>query len=254
MPEKLNIDFVPCFNFEMIKKLENCLLVFDDSCEEIYREREFVKIAVAGRHKTIHCIFVKHNLFHQSKWSRTIDFNTTHVLFKSPHDFQQFDHLGRQVNKWEFVRNCYQKATSSSYGHFFDWFRSKNKRIFAVLFQYRRGRSYKFLSTSFSRKRHRFAKWKKNAHILKHWQSKEKKNFFKSLLCECSADEVKFLRECALNVITEISHLMSVAYSPMKKSLKFYPMLRHVTRKDKFLPPAKGSNWCRRSVVLSTHI
>ena len=69
--------FVPCLDFEMIKKLENCLVVFDDSCEKIYQEKEVDKIVVAGRYKKIHCIFVKHNLFHQSKWSRTIDFNIT---------------------------------------------------------------------------------------------------------------------------------------------------------------------------------
>ena len=32
MSEKLNIEFIPCLDFEMIKNLENCLLVFDDSC------------------------------------------------------------------------------------------------------------------------------------------------------------------------------------------------------------------------------
>ena len=34
MCERLNIEFIPCLDFEMIKNLENCLLVFDDSCEE----------------------------------------------------------------------------------------------------------------------------------------------------------------------------------------------------------------------------
>ena len=83
MEKNLNIEFVPCLDFDMIKNLEDCLLIFDDSCEEIYQEKEFVKLAVAGRHKKVHCIFVKHNLFHQSKWSRTIDLNTTQiVLFK----------------------------------------------------------------------------------------------------------------------------------------------------------------------------
>ena len=33
MAQKLNIEFVPCLDFEMIKDLKNCLLVFDDSCE-----------------------------------------------------------------------------------------------------------------------------------------------------------------------------------------------------------------------------
>ena len=105
MAEELNIEFVPCLDFSMIKKLEDCLLVFDDSCEKIYHKKEFVKLAVAGRHKKVHCIFVKHNLFHQSKWSRALDLNTTHImLFKSPRDLQQIDHLGRQLKKVEFLR------------------------------------------------------------------------------------------------------------------------------------------------------
>ena len=118
MSEKLDIEFVSCLNFQMIKQLENCLLVFDDSCEEIYQEKEFVKLAVAGRHRNVHCIFVKHNLFHQSKWSRTIDLNTTHIiLFKSPRDLQQIDHFGRQLKKVDFLRETYRKATSEPYGH-----------------------------------------------------------------------------------------------------------------------------------------
>ena len=120
MQDKIeDIEFLPCLEFEMIKNLENCLLVFDDSCEEIYQEKDFVKLAVSGRHKKVNCIFVKHNLFHQSKWSRTIDLNTTHiVLFKSPRDVQQIDVFGRQLNNTEFIRDCYKKATSEPFGHF----------------------------------------------------------------------------------------------------------------------------------------
>ena len=99
-------------------KLENWVLVFADSCEEICRRRHF-NIAVAGRHKKIHCFLFKHNLFHQSKSSRTIDLNTTHVVqFKSPSDVQQIDHFGSHLNDLEVIRNCYQNATSPSYGHF----------------------------------------------------------------------------------------------------------------------------------------
>ena len=82
------------------------------------RKKEFVKLAIAGRHKKVHCIFVKHNLYHQSRWSRTIDLNTTHiVLFKSPRDLQQIDNFGRQLKKDEFLRDCYNQATSLPYGH-----------------------------------------------------------------------------------------------------------------------------------------
>ena len=118
MSEKLVIEFVPCLDFQMIKELRNCLLVFDDSCDEIYQEKKIVKLALAGRHKNVHCIYVKHNLFHQSKLSRTIDLNTTHIiLFKSPRDLQQIDHFGRQLKKVDFLRHTYSKATSEPYGH-----------------------------------------------------------------------------------------------------------------------------------------
>ena len=73
MSERINTEFFPRLDFEMIKNLEKCLLVFDDSCEEIRQEQAFVKLAFASRHRKLHCIFVKHNLFHQSKWSRTTD-------------------------------------------------------------------------------------------------------------------------------------------------------------------------------------
>ena len=118
MSERLNIEFIPCLDFEKIKNLENCLFVFDISCEEIYQEQAFVKLAVTGRHGKLHCIFVKHNLFHESKWSRTIDLNTTHViLFKSLRDLQQFDNFGRQLKQLDFIREAYQRATTKSFGH-----------------------------------------------------------------------------------------------------------------------------------------
>ena len=75
--QKLNIRFIRFTGFDNMPNLENCLVVFDDSCEEIYNEKEFVKLATAGRHRGVHVIFVKHNLYHQSKNSRTIDLNTS---------------------------------------------------------------------------------------------------------------------------------------------------------------------------------
>ena len=97
---------------------ENILLVFDGSCEEIYNDKEFVKLATAGRNKGLNVIYVKHNLFQQSRWSRTIDLNRSHIiLFKSPRDFQQLDHLGRQLIGPKFLRQPYELATKDSFGH-----------------------------------------------------------------------------------------------------------------------------------------
>ena len=59
---------------------------------------EFSELATAGPHKNNSINYVKHNLFQQSKWSRTIVLNTTHIiLFKSPRDIQQIGLIGRHL-------------------------------------------------------------------------------------------------------------------------------------------------------------
>ena len=118
MQQNLNVEFVPCIDFDMIENLRDCLLIFDDSCEEIYNDKRFLKIATSGRHKKVHVIYIKHNLFHQSKHSRTIDLNTTHViLFNSPRDVNQISYFGKQLNKAQFLTDAFKKATSQPYGH-----------------------------------------------------------------------------------------------------------------------------------------
>ena len=66
--------------FETLRILENVLLVFDDSCEDIYNDKEFVRLATAGRLRGINVIYVKHNFFQQSRWSRTIEYFTYHSV------------------------------------------------------------------------------------------------------------------------------------------------------------------------------
>ena len=115
---KINIQFIKFSSFEQISELDDCLLVFDDSCEEIFNDKDFSKLATAGRHKKISVIYVKQNLFQQIKWSRTIDLNTTHiVLFKSPRDVQQIGLIGRQLNNKQFLRESYELATKQPFCH-----------------------------------------------------------------------------------------------------------------------------------------
>ena len=112
------IEFIKYSGLEITKNLSKCLLIFDDSCEEIFIDKEFVKIATSGRHRKLHVIYVKHNLFHQSKWSRTIDLNTTHIiLFKSLRDIQQIEYPGKQLNCLQLLKNAYKLATAEPYGH-----------------------------------------------------------------------------------------------------------------------------------------
>ena len=92
----IQIEFVNLDEIDRLRNIENILLLFDDSSEEIYNDDEIVKLATAGRHKGLMVIYAKQNLFHQSRWSRNIDSNISEIiLFKSPRDIQQLDHLGR---------------------------------------------------------------------------------------------------------------------------------------------------------------
>ena len=116
--KKLNIEFKQFSGFELVSEIENCLLVFDDSCEELFNDKEFFKLATAGRHRNISVICVKHNLFQQSKCSRTIDLNTTHIiLFKSPPDTPQINFIGQQLNNTQFLKESYELAIRKQFGH-----------------------------------------------------------------------------------------------------------------------------------------
>ena len=106
----------------MIQNLPNngtkYLLIFDDSCEEISSSKEFVKIAEAGRHKDLSTVYIKHNLFHQSRLGRDIELQNTHfALFKSPRDDLQTNTLNQQLGLGSQLKDWYTTATSVPYGH-----------------------------------------------------------------------------------------------------------------------------------------
>ena len=117
-----NLEFVLCLDFEIINSLPNdgtnYLIIFDDSCDEITKTKEFEKIATAGRHKKVNCIYVKHNLFHKSPIGRDAELQNTHiVLFKSPRDVQQIGVLAKQLGLGKQLVDWYNASTRTSYGH-----------------------------------------------------------------------------------------------------------------------------------------
>ena len=72
-----NLEFVQGVNFAFKDSLKNnrtkYLLIFDNSCEEICNSNAIVYITTAGRHRGLSNIYIKHNLFHQSKLGRDIE-------------------------------------------------------------------------------------------------------------------------------------------------------------------------------------
>ena len=109
-------------NFEYIDSLKNngtkYLLIFDDSCEEICNSKAFVDIATAGRHRSLSTIYIKHNLFHQSKLGKDVELKNTHIdLFKSPRDIMQVTTLSTQLCLGSELVDWYRDATSVPFGH-----------------------------------------------------------------------------------------------------------------------------------------
>ena len=117
-----NLGFVQGGNFEFIDSLKNngtkYLLIFDDSCEENCKSKAFVDIATTGRHRGLSTIYIKHNLFHQSKLGRDVELQSTHiVLFKSPCDVMQVTTLSTQLGLESELVDWYRDATSVHFVH-----------------------------------------------------------------------------------------------------------------------------------------
>ena len=112
-----SFEFVQGVNFEFIDSLKNngtkYLLTFDDSCQGICNSKAFVDIATAGRYRGLNTIYIKHNMFHQSKLGRDVEIkNKQIVFFKSPRDVMQVSTPNAQL------RLGSKLATSVLYGHF----------------------------------------------------------------------------------------------------------------------------------------
>ena len=117
-----NLQFVQGVNFEFIDSLKNNgtknLLIFDNSCEELCNSKAVFDSATDGRHRGLSTIYIKHNLFHQSKLGRDVELQNTHiVLFKSPRDVMQETTLSTQLGLGLELVDWYRDATSVPFGH-----------------------------------------------------------------------------------------------------------------------------------------
>ena len=122
MQKNDNLEFFQCVHLEFITSLKNngtkYLLFSDDSCAEICNSKEFVDIASAGRHRGFSTIYIKHNLFYQTKLGRDVKLQNTHiVLSKSPRDPHQIATLSVQLGLGSALVEWYQDATSVPFGH-----------------------------------------------------------------------------------------------------------------------------------------
>ena len=117
-----DLEFVQDIHFEFINSLKNnstkYLLIFDDSSAEICNPKELVGTATAGRHRGFSTIYIKHNLFHQSKLGWDDELQNAHiVLFNSCRDVHQFATLSVQLGLGSALVDWYRETTSVPFGH-----------------------------------------------------------------------------------------------------------------------------------------
>ena len=119
------LEFFQGVNFGTINSLKNngtnYLLIFDYSFAEICNSKEFVDISIACRHHGFSTIFIKHNLFHQSKLGSDFELQISHIvlfLHKSPTDVHQVATIGVQSGTGFAFVDSYRDATSVHIGHF----------------------------------------------------------------------------------------------------------------------------------------
>ena len=76
--ERKNLKFIQGVDFDLIENLPNnaikYLLIFDDSCEKVSNSKQFLKTAIAGTHRGLNTIYIKHNLFHQTNWEEMLSY------------------------------------------------------------------------------------------------------------------------------------------------------------------------------------
>ena len=79
-----NLDSLQGVNFEFLDSLKNNgrenLLVSDASPEEIFHSKSVFDIATARRHRRLTTIYIKLNLFQQSKLGRNVELKNMHTV------------------------------------------------------------------------------------------------------------------------------------------------------------------------------
>ena len=79
---------------------------------------QFVDIATIGRHRGVSIVYIKHNLFHQSKLGKDVVLQNTHiVLFKFPRDVMQVTTLGAQLGLGSEPADWYRAKMSVFFRH-----------------------------------------------------------------------------------------------------------------------------------------
>lgn len=111
------VEFIQGLNYTL-RKGQTCLIIFDDFMTSV--NKQIMDLFISGRHDGISVIFITHNLFYKSEFSRTITLNTKFIiLFKSARDAMQIRVLSQQIfpSKSKVLYEAYNDSTTVPYGY-----------------------------------------------------------------------------------------------------------------------------------------
>ena len=120
--EKLPIEFHQGFQWIAVDRSDaeklRTLVVIDDLYQDACEDGMFLNLVVAERHRNIHLMTLRHNIYQPTKNSKTIDLKVTQmILFKSPRDVEQIGVLGRQLGDTKILLEAYKRSTREPFGH-----------------------------------------------------------------------------------------------------------------------------------------
>lgn len=100
---------------------KHCLLILDDLLDEIGKSSEMCSLFTREvHHRRISVVMISQNIFHKSRYYRTINLNSSYlILMKTCRDLQQIHHLSRQMfpSTPKRLLEAYEDATRSQHGY-----------------------------------------------------------------------------------------------------------------------------------------
>ena len=97
------------------------IVVIDDLMRELANDQRITNLFTKGcHHRNLSVIFILQNIFHHGKELRDMSLKCHYlVMFKSPRDSSQVNHLARQMfpGHVKYMQESFQDATKRSYGY-----------------------------------------------------------------------------------------------------------------------------------------
>lgn len=119
-----NLELVDGFpaNLEDYLGQGNTLLVLDDLMLEMENDKRIAELFTKMRHMNLSSIFIVQNLYHNSRYMRTVTRNAQYlVVFPNPRDMSMILTLGRQIYPLnsKYLPDAFSQATRKPYGYLF---------------------------------------------------------------------------------------------------------------------------------------